>query len=133
MKGCRPRVGGDPGGKWFARLARDSKVNCGWLLLPCAVQRCTNAAKRRMRESGHPGTIASRRNRRSPQLTGRKLRASDSNTRLASSDSDCDARVRHTGIGKHQPSFARYVTRGVFERPPSSIGENYESHFPEKN
>ena len=40
---------------------------------------------------------ASRRNRRSPQLAGREIRASGSNTRLASPYSGCDARARHTG------------------------------------
>jgi hypothetical protein len=46
---------------------------------------------------------ASRRNRRSPQLAGRKLRASGSNTRLAFPDSGCDARARHTGFEKNHP------------------------------
>ena len=55
---------------------------------PCAPVRAATG-------SAHP--CASRRNRRSPQLAGRKIRASGSNTRLASPDSGCDARARRTG------------------------------------
>jgi|GEM_PF-375957 len=50
---------------------------------------------------------ASHRNRRSPQLAGRILRATGSNTRLAAPDSGCDARARHTGFLKHQFSIIR--------------------------
>ena len=69
----------------------------------------------RMAQKPH---CASRRNRRSPQLAGRKLRATGSNTRLASPDSGCDARARHTGLEQHLalPDFTLSALWGLLDR-----------------
>ena len=88
--------------KCSVRCAHDSKATCGSphrgrVSFFARAKKETKESTPRMARKPH---CASRRNRRSPQLAGRKIRASGSNTRLASPDSGCDARARHTGIEK---------------------------------
>jgi len=109
---------------WLLKFAPGEFVSCpakrqfcreqNWTRFSAPVRgRAKDGADQRNQREGRPdgatSPCASRRNRRSPQLAGRKLRASGSNTRLASPDSGCGARVRHTGSGKTiQQNTLRY-------------------------
>src|SRR3989344_5179407 len=77
-------------------LRATQKHNCGWLppLHPGVHFFCS--AKRNGRKKRPPGWC----DNPAALLAGRTIRATGSNTRLASPDSGCDARARHTGFEK---------------------------------